>query len=466
MWTSNNLFLNGPFAPWRQEGDAFDLDVEGKIPPELEGALYRVTPSQHYRPLDPDRHHFFDGDGMIHRVSIANGRADYRNRYVATAGLMAERRAGRALYGAFSTGSDASAVEKAGGPPFKNPGNTNTTLFAGRLLVFCELDLPHLLDTESLETLGLYDFDGQVSGPVTAHFKTDPATGDLLFYGAAGPEIRFYQANAEGKILKTFAFDMGLPSLMHDFLVTPNYAIFCINPTVLNFAGMGRGEPSMIWDVSVGNRFAIMNRHNGEVRMIALDDIFAPTHWLNAYEDGARLVIDGNWAEQLGTRPEKLSAPWTAEEWFVPSHARRWVVDLQTDRVSVTTPFDRVCEFPRMNDQLTGQKHRYGYYVGATGADWAKVVGFECLYKHDFETGRTGMHVVDGLTAPSEVMFAPRPGGKTEDDGWVLAYWWNKDRDVSELVITDAREFEGPPVARIKLNNRVPLGFHGNWVAR
>ncbi|MEV6871608.1 carotenoid oxygenase family protein [Amycolatopsis sp. NPDC051128] len=28
-----------------------------------------------------------------------------------------------------------------------------------------------------------------------------------------------------------------------------------------------------------------------------------------------------------------------------------------------------------------------------------------------------------------------------------------------------AQDFTAAPVARIKLNHRVPLGFHGNWVS-
>jgi carotenoid cleavage dioxygenase len=36
--------------------------------------------------------------------------------------------------------------------------------------------------------------------------------------------------------------------------------------------------------------------------------------------------------------------------------------------------------------------------------------------------------------------------------------------DGSDLVIIDASDFEGGPVARIRLPRRVPHGFHGNWM--
>ena len=38
-------------------------------------------------------------------------------------------------------------------------------------------------------------------------------------------------------------------------------------------------------------------------------------------------------------------------------------------------------------------------------------------------------------------------------------------KDGSDLVILDASDFAGQPVARIKLPHRVPYGFHGNWIS-
>ena len=97
MYDSANPFLNGNYAPWREEGDAFDLKIEGELPRELNGALYRVGPNPHFKPRGG--YHWFDGDGMVHAFILRDGRAAYRNRYVRTDGLKAEMKAGRALFG-------------------------------------------------------------------------------------------------------------------------------------------------------------------------------------------------------------------------------------------------------------------------------------------------------------------------------------------------------------------------------
>ena len=94
--SSVNPFLQGNFAPWRMEGEAPDLEVVGELPRELRGTYFRNGPNPAFEPIG--RYHWFDGDGMIHAIRIADGRAHYRNRWVASEGLVEERAAGHALY--------------------------------------------------------------------------------------------------------------------------------------------------------------------------------------------------------------------------------------------------------------------------------------------------------------------------------------------------------------------------------
>ena len=74
--------------------------------------------------------------------------------------------------------------------------------------------------------------------------------------------------------------------------------------------------------------------------------------------------------------------------------------------------------------------------------------------EHDFGPG----------TSPGEGVFVPASPDSAEDEGWVLAYVYDATRDGSDFVVLDAGDFAGPPVARVRLPQRVPFGFHGNWV--
>ena len=66
--------------------------------------------------------------------------------------------------------------------------------------------------------------------------------------------------------------------------------------------------------------------------------------------------------------------------------------------------------------------------------------------------------------SPGEGVFVPASEGAGEDEGWLICTLFDGGRVASELVILDASSFESPAVARIALPQRVPYGFHGNWI--
>ncbi|MFK0019899.1 carotenoid oxygenase family protein [Streptomyces sp. NPDC090798] len=90
--------LMGSFAPVTEEVDVIDLDVQGRLPDELDGLYLRNGPNPRFSPLGsylcP-----LDGDGMLHGVWISQGEARYRNRFVRTPAALAEEQVGRALWG-------------------------------------------------------------------------------------------------------------------------------------------------------------------------------------------------------------------------------------------------------------------------------------------------------------------------------------------------------------------------------
>ena len=64
----------------------------------------------------------------------------------------------------------------------------------------------------------------------------------------------------------------------------------------------------------------------------------------------------------------------------------------------------------------------------------------------------------------SEAVFVPSAPDAAEDDGWVLSLVYDADRDTSDLLVLNAADFTGEPEAVVHLPQRVPFGFHGNWV--
>jgi carotenoid cleavage dioxygenase-like enzyme len=54
--------------------------------------------------------------------------------------------------------------------------------------------------------------------------------------------------------------------------------------------------------------------------------------------------------------------------------------------------------------------------------------------------------------------------GRAEDDGWLLTITTRRDGGASELLVLDATDVAGPPVAAVTLPRGVPSGFHGSWI--
>jgi carotenoid cleavage dioxygenase len=137
--TTLNPYLEGNFAPVRQEITAEALRVIGELPPDLSGMFVRNGPNPQFSPIG--YYHWFDGDGMLHGVQIRNGQASYCNRYVQTKGFKIERDAGHAIW----TGLIEPPQQDNPYGPYKNTANTALVWHAGQLMALWEAGEPHTI---------------------------------------------------------------------------------------------------------------------------------------------------------------------------------------------------------------------------------------------------------------------------------------------------------------------------------
>ncbi|PRY18306.1 carotenoid oxygenase family protein [Kineococcus rhizosphaerae] len=464
-WLTDNKFLNGPFAPWSEEQEAYDLEVVGQLPADLAGALFRTSSNPRFEPRNTDRYHWWEGDGMVAAVYVRDGKAAFRTRWVNTDSMKVEVEQGEAVYSGFVNGGTAGRLP-AGAPPAKNVANTNVGIFDDHLIVYYEGGLPHAMHPETLQTQGQYDFHGGVDVLCTAHFKIDPATGDMLFFAATGPVVTWYRADVRtGKVIDSHVLEIGVPVLMHDFAVSENYAVFFVTPAQFRLDLIVQSRPGVVWDESAtphGVQIVLMDRRTHEVTWHDLGGQFANTHFYNAFELGDEVIIDGHRIERLGNPVERLQTPLSSHEWFPPALPYRWRVDVKTGRAREERVSGLAGEFPKINDAFVGRQHRYGYFVTTRSLESQTMT--DGLAKHDYLLDSTTVvDGPDGLTNPSEPVFVPRENAQGEDDGYVLTLWWNRATNLSEMLVHDAADLRRTPLARVKLPSRVPFGFHGSW---
>ncbi len=169
-------WFTGVNAPSRIEADVQDVEIVGEIPREIDGTFYRVAADHHYAPRFANDVPF-NGDGLVSMFRIHDGRVSVRSRYVLTDRFLAEREAGRALFGRYRNRfTDEPSVAGMN----RNLANTNVLVHHGVLLALREDSPPVALDPATLETIDNWTFHGTLPGPTcSAHCKVDPWTGNL-----------------------------------------------------------------------------------------------------------------------------------------------------------------------------------------------------------------------------------------------------------------------------------------------
>jgi carotenoid cleavage oxygenase len=442
-----NPYLEGNFAPVLEERtDDHDLEVTGVVPPDLEGRLLRNGPNPVVVPNDASDYHWFSGDGMIHAVSLAGGRATgYRNRWVRT----------RTLASQVATVPPRGPTE-----PIDGTANTHVIRHAGTTLALVESGFPHALSPE-LDRARVHDFDSALSSPMTAHPKVDPDTGELVFFGVdvfGPPYLRYHVVDAAGQLTRTEAIGIPRATMIHDFGVTATRAVFLDQPVIfdLALAAEGRSLPFR-WAPEHGARVGVLPRagRGEDVRWISMDPSYV-FHVVNAFDDGERTVLD-----VLRYDAVFETAPGEAVSASLPL-LHRWTVDPAANRVHEEMLDDTPAEFPRIDPSVAGGRHRYAYTV-RTGHD-ALHPSFEGLVKYDFARDESVRYDPGPGRCPGEPVFVRAADGSGEDEGWVLSVVFDAARGASDLVILDATSFDGAPVATVHLPARVPFGFHGSWV--
>jgi len=450
--------LRGNYAPVADERDSGPLTVRGELPAGLKGSLFRNGPNPQFP--DPAAHWFL-GDGMIHAFDLGGGTARYRNRWVRTPRWLTERKAGRQVYAGFGLRRP-DAPEWAGSET--GVANTNVIAHAGRLLALEEAHLPMEMSAATLETRGYADF-GALRGPFTAHPKTDPRTGELLFfgYGAAGPfspEVSIGALGRDGAVTRFERIAAPYASMIHDFAVTDRFMVLPVLPLTGSLERARRGLSPYAWEPQAGAYLGLIARDGpaADVRWFEGAPAYA-FHVMNAWEEGGRVVIDLVAYDEAPLFPRADGGP--ADPVWQSGRLARWSLDPDGPAVFEQTPIDDLhSEFPRIDERWTGRRHRHGWYAAADPHGGSKELN-GIVHLDNLTGARTVWRLGPGDVV-SEPVFAPR--GEAEGDGWILAVAWRGEGARSELLVFEARDLDAGPVATVEAPRRVPFGFHGSWV--
>lgn len=444
------------------------LRVEGSLPEDLEGTLYRVGPAV-FSAFGQRYQHWFDGDGAVSAVRFGGGGARGAVRLIETEHRAHERRAGRMLYPRYGTETPGSPLHRLRTPPH-NAANTALFHWQGRLFALHEASRPTELHPEALLSLGETDLRGVVRQAFSAHPRRVPerrATYNFgTRYGPGGMKLDLFELPDVGRARLLCTLPLPSATVLHDFIATPRYLVFLVPPMRLHLLRMllGRG--------AVGSNLEFDSSRGTEVIVVPIDepgrpvrftvDPFFQWHFANGFESRGDIVLDiVRYADfdinlLLG---EFVTGELRHEPTGMLSRLR---IDPVRRRLTSEQLWDVPCEYPHVPPAMAGRDARY-VYLGATSPE-GRLAPPELVGKVDHRTGRVETVSPGRGQYPSEPLFVPRRGATSEDDGYLLSLVYDSRHHASHIAVFDARCLARGPLARAWFDHHIPFTVHGLWI--
>ena len=464
---NNHPYMSGAWTPMHREYTASDMEVIGTIPTDIDGVYIRNTENPVHKPLG--RYHPFEGDGMLHMISFRDGKAEYRNRFIRTHAFKEEAEAGEALWSGWTAIPNMSKREgEVQQPGLKDASSTDVVVHGGKVIsTFWQCGQGYTMDPYTLEDTGTVSWcpkDG-----ISAHTKVDENTGELLFfnYSLEAPYMHYGVVGEDQQLKHYIPVDLPGPRMPHDMAFSENYAIVNDCPMFYQEEAKEQGIFIPMYDSSKKTRFGLIPRmgKSEDIRWFEADPTYV-LHWLNAWEEGDEVILDGYFQEDpfpqemVDHVPEKYRIMATYLDLYtLRCRLHRWRFNLKTGETSEEHLDDECVEFGMFNQKFAGKPYRY-VYSAKPKKGWFL---FDGVVKHDLHTGEKSRYMFGENRYGSEAPFVPRIGATEEDDGYLVSFITDMKENRSEAVLIDARKIEEGPVCRIMLPERIPSGTHATW---
>ena len=357
----------------------------------------------------------------------------------------------------------------------KDASSTDVVVHRGAALTsFYQCGDLYRLDPYDATTLGKADWHGSFPDwGVSAHPKVDDRTGELLWfaYSKASPHLRYGVVDEEDRLVHQVDVALPGPRLPHDMAFTDNYVVFNDFPLFWDADLMTQGLHLPRFHRDLPSRFGVLPRRgqSHEIRWFEAEPTYV-LHFVNAYEDGDEIVLDGFFQED----PEcgaPAATPGMSERWErhfrflaldrMRTYLHRWRLDLATGLVKEERLSESLTEFGMLNPSHAGREYRYAYAATARPG-WFL---FDGVVRHDVVTGTEERYSFPDGVYGSETAMAPRVGSVSEDDGYLVTLTTDLNADASYAVVLDARRVADGPVCTLRLPERISSGTHSTWVA-
>ena len=455
--------------------------VKGEVPKELCGTFYRNGPGQLERG-GQWVHHPFDGDGMIAAMSFDNGKVNFSNRFIRTKAWKEEEKSQKFLYrGVFGTQKPGGAISNAFDLRLKNIANTNIIKLGDELLALWEASSPHSLNPKNLETNGLSNLNGVLKQEeaLSAHPRFDPGhhgNPRMVTFGVkTGPKstLRLMEFSTKGphagRLLSDRKDTFDGFAFLHDFAITPNWALFLQN--AINFNPLpfiiGQKGAAQCLSSKIGGqaKFWLIPRDCGSFAGQPPLILDAPDgfvfHHVNAFEEDEEIILESIFYKDFPSIGPNENFREINFDLIPEGILKRCRINRNEKKFEVETLSEQCCEFGMVSPERQGSLARYSWMASA---EKAKGNGpLQVIKKLDLINGEKYCWSAAPRGFVNEPLMIPNRSSKIEDDGWVVALIWNGERAGTDLVILQAHDLSEKAILELPI--AIPYGLHGSWVS-
>lgn len=433
--------------------------IQGRPPTGLAGSLFRNGPARFRRP-GGSASHWFDGDGLVRRFRLRNGRASLAARFVDTPRRRTDTAAGAVVTGGFGTPARP-------GTPIRSADDANcaniSIQFAGDAVwALWEAGSPFEIDPETLETRGMKTLRPDLAGvPYLAHPRYQP-DGTVWNLGLAGSRALVWRLTGTGEVEAADLIELPSASYVHDFTATERNLILVLQPWIQDRGGSPL-TATYSWRPEQGTRALVLDKSDLTRSRIFEAEPFFVFHMGDAWEE-----TDGTIRFDLCALPD----PDFAVEGGVDLLAgRRPAAPLRPELRLVTLRPDGRCqvegvgviaEFPQTDARFAGRPRARTLFAGSGAGDNPL---FQSLAVRDWTHDRVDRFDFGPRHLVEEAVFTPHGGPEGELDGWILSVSLNLDAQASELHVFDTRRLADGPVCTWRADVALPHSLHGKFRA-
>jgi carotenoid cleavage dioxygenase-like enzyme len=454
-----------------EEIELDDLPIVGSVPTWLEGTLLRNGPGK-FEVGESKFRHWFDGFAMLHRFSFRDGRVSYANKFLQSTTYKVSLQEGYIAFGGFAT-DPCKAVFKGSITEMIPNANVSINKVAGEFVAMTEAPLPVKFDPRTLETLGVSQYEDQLTGHHgSAHPHYDFANHMSISYITEfGPESQFKvfgikDGEYERRLIGSYPVPE--PAYIHSFGLSEHYIIIAEYPYKVNPLNLlARNRPfieNYEWRPQEDAYFVVMDKQDGRVVGRYKTDAFFTFHHINAFECDGELIVDLSaypaptiihdiYLDQLQSKGERADSA-------ASSDLRRYHIPLDGSApVTYEVLSEYGIELPTINyKRCNARDYGVAYGVGASKQQLEAFAGL--LVRVDVREGQTTLWSEEGCY-PGEPVFVEAPDARAEDDGVILSVVLNAQKENAFLLILDAHTFT--EVGRAEVPHHIPFGFHGQF---